>query len=116
MKVEMDHRAAGPDRGEPLGRADAVKLSMKIGEPTRVAQEQPRPACEIHTHRRSGRALEDEVGSVDAHDLGRRKAALAHVTHHRDLTGGDVAAAITTQDGTRIERLQVRVTTACERF
>ncbi len=34
---------------------------------------------------------------------------LSHVTHDRDLAGGNVAASITTQDGTRIERVHVRV-------
>ena len=55
------------------------------------------------------------IGHADrAEPLGRGIAALAEVAHDRDLARGNVAVAITTQDGTRIERVHVRVTTACE--
>ena len=81
-----------------------------------MAEEQPRPAAEIHMHRRSACPLENEIRTVDPHNFGRGIVALAHIAHDRDLAGGNVAAAITTQDGTRIERVHVRVTTACERL
>jgi hypothetical protein len=38
------------------------------------------------------------------------------MTHDRELIRGDVTPAVTTEDGTRIERVHVRVTTACEWF
>jgi len=73
-------------------------------------------ARKVHAHRGPGGALEDEIRAVDAHDFGCGIAVLAQVTHDGDLTGGDVTPAVTTQDGTRIERVHVRVTTACERL
>jgi hypothetical protein len=39
---------------------------------------------------------------------------LAHVAHHGDLSGGDITSAVTTQDGTRIQRVHIRVATARE--
>lgn len=62
------------------------------------------------------RALEDEVGAVDSYDFGCHVAALAHVTHDRDLAVGDVTPAITTEDGTRIERVHVRLAPSCQQF
>ena len=88
---------------------------VQLGEETRVTQEHPGSAREVDTHRRPGRALEDEIGARGAQHLGRGVAVLADVPHDRDLTSGDVAPAVTTQDGTRIERVHIRVTTARER-
>jgi hypothetical protein len=89
---------------------------MKIGEEPRVLKKRPRPAGEVDAHRWPGGAFEDELRAVDAHDLGCGVAVLAHMTHDRDLTRGDVTPTVTTQDGTRIERVHVRVATSCEQF
>ena len=106
--------AARADRRQPVGCRNAVQSSVQIGEKPRVAEEHPWPAREIHAHRGSGRALKDEVRAVDANDLWCGIAPLAHVPHHCELARRNVAAAVTTQDGTRIERVHVRVTAACE--
>ena len=89
---------------------------MEIGKEPRVSKKSPRPTREVDAHRRPGRALEDEIRAIDAHDLGCGVAVLAHMTHDRELIRGDVTPAVTTEDGTRIERVHVRVTTACEWF
>jgi hypothetical protein len=75
-----------------------------------------RSQSEIGAHGRARRALQDQIGAVHAHDLRRGVATLAHVTHHDHFGVGDIAAAVPTQDGTRIERVHVRVATACERL
>jgi hypothetical protein len=93
-----------------------VKSSLQLGEQTRVVNESPRPTREVDAHRWAGRALEDQICAIDAHDLGRGIAAFANVTHDGDLAGRHVVPAETTQDGTRIERVHVRVTAACERL
>ena len=89
---------------------------MEISEESRVPKKSPRPLPEVCTHRRSARALEHEVRAIDAHDLGRGVAVLAHVAHDRKLIRRDTSLAVTTQDGMRIERIHVRVATACERL
>ena len=89
---------------------------MEISEESRVPKKSPRPLPEVCTHRRSARALEHEVRAIDAHDLGRGVAVLTHVAHHRELIRRDIAPAVTTKDGMRIERIHVRVATACERL
>lgn len=79
-----------------------------------MTDDRPRPTRDVDAHGRPGRALEDEITAVDAYDLGRGIAAFAHVAHEGHLALGNVAAAIATEDGTRIERVHVRVATACE--
>jgi hypothetical protein len=81
-----------------------------------VTDERPRSAHDVDGHRRAGRALEHEIAAVDAHDLGRRIPALAHVAHEVGLARGNVASPVATQDGPRIEREHVRVATVCERL
>ena len=112
VEIEVDDRAARSDRGKPLGRGDAVQPPMKVGEEARVVDERPRLSREVDAHRGPGRALEHEIRAVDAHDLGRGIAALAYVAHDSDLAGGNVSAAVATQDGSRIERVHVRVAAA----
>ena len=116
VEIEVDDGAARADRRQPVGCRNAVQSSVQIGEKPRVADEHPRPAREVDAHRGSGRALEDEIRAVDANDLWRGIAALAYVTHDIDFAGGDVTATVATQDGTRIERVHVRVTAACEKL
>jgi hypothetical protein len=116
MKIEVKDGATRADGREPLGCRDAVQSSVKVCEKPRVAEEQPRSAREIHAHRGSGRALEDEIRAVDANYLWCGIAPLAHVPHHVELARRDVTPAVTTQDGTRIERVHVRITTACEKL
>jgi len=112
----MEDRLSRTDRLQPFRRVDLVQPPMKIGEEPRVPKDRPRPPRDVDAHRGSGGALEDEVGAFNAHDLGCGISVLAHITHHRKLVHGDIAPAITTQDGTRIERVHVRVATACERL
>lgn len=90
---------------------DPVESTVQIREQPRVTDEGPAAAREVGPHRRSRRALEDEIGAVNADDVRCGIAALADVAHDGDFAGGHVVLAVTTQDGTRIERLHVRVTT-----
>jgi hypothetical protein len=89
---------------------------MEIGEEARVSKKGPRPPREVDAHRWTACALEDEIRAVDAHDLGCGVAVFANVAHDGKLIRRDIASAVTTQDGTRIERVDVRVATACERL
>jgi len=89
---------------------------MEIGKEPRVSKKSPRPPGEVHAHRWTARALEHEVSTIDAHDLRCGVSVLAHVAHDRKLIRRDIASAVATQDGMRIERIHVRVTTACERL
>lgn len=69
----------------------------------------PRPAGEVRDHRRPGDALEHEIGSRDVVHLGDGIAAVAQVSHDRDLTLRYGAAAIAAQHACGIERVDVRV-------
>jgi len=89
---------------------------MELGEEPRVSKKRPRSPREVYAHRWTARALEHKVRAVDAHDLGRGITVLAHVAHDRELIRRNVASAVTTQDGMRIERIHVRVATARERL
>jgi len=89
---------------------------MEIGEEPRVPKKSPWPPREVDAHRWPARAFEHEIRAIDIHDLGRGVAVLAHVAHDGKLIRRDIASAVTTQDGTRIERVHVRVATACERL
>jgi hypothetical protein len=89
---------------------------MEIAEEPRVLKKSPRAPREVDAHRWTTRALEHEVCAISAHDLGRRVAVLAHVAHDRKLIRWDTPSAVTTQDGMSVERIHVRVATACERF
>ena len=89
---------------------------MEIGEEPRMSKKGPRPPREVDAHRWTTRALEHEVRAFDADDLGCGITALAHVAHDRELICRDIASAVTTQDGMRIERIHVRVATARERL
>ena len=87
---------------------------MKIGEEPRMSKKSPWPPREVDAHRWTARALEHEVRAIDLHDLGCGITVLAHVAHDRELIRRDTPPAVTTQDGMRIERIHVRVATACE--
>lgn len=89
---------------------------MEIGKESRVSDQSSRPPCDVDAHRWPAGALEDEIRAVDTNDLWCGVTALAHIAHDRRLTCRNVALALTTQDGTRIERVHVRVTTGRERF
>ena len=89
---------------------------MEIGEQPRVSKKSPRPPREVHAHRWTARALEHEVSAIDTHDPGCGVSVLPHVAHDRKLIRRDIASAVTTQDGMRIERIHVRVATARERL
>ena len=93
-----------------------MQTSMEIGEEPRVSKQSPRTPREVYAHRWSTRSFEHEVRTIDAHDLRRGVAVLAHVPHDRKLIRRDVTPPVTTEDGTRIERVHVRVATACERL
>ena len=93
-----------------------MQPAMEICEELRVSKKRPRPPRQVYAHRRSAGALEHEVRAIGAHDLGRGVAVLTHVAHHRELIRRDIAPAVTTKDGMRIERIHVRVATACERL
>ena len=93
-----------------------MQPSMEIGEEPRVPKKGPPPLREVDAHRRPARALENEIRAIDAHDLGCGVAVLANVAHDGELIRRDIALAVTTQDGTRIERVHVRVASACEGF
>ena len=93
-----------------------MQPSMEFGKEPRVPKKSPRPPREVNAHRWPTRALEHEVRAIDAHDLGCGVAVLAHVAHDGKLIRRDTSSAVTTQDGMRIERIHVRVATACERL
>jgi len=100
-------------RVRPVDDERAVSVKQHVlGMKMRWMTEPPGPIAGSHT----SAGMRNEIGATDAHDVRRRISVLAHVPHEGDLAGRHVALAVTTQDGTRIERVHIRVTTACERL